>query len=390
MVNEIAQRRAVLASLAFSTALLAVGLVWARAATGAARPDATKQASTGSATRAAAGVAQATKAPPASPSSPSIAGDRDATLSRMARGKVITGATSQRILLFTFDDGPHVGTTPRLLDILDREGIKALFFVVAHRIRTTGRVHQQQRDILRDIVRRGHWVANHSVNHRILPGLDPTQAAFEMNEAARLIELVTGARPWVFRPPGGGRSARIDRMLESAGYTIMMWNLGTGDPFVRTAREVRHTFGRVLERRARMGSRGGIILLHDTHGWSVDAVPMIVADVRRRNCELLASGDRELYVFLDDPTAFFVARAEGDRPGADAPAAALPAAQYDALQTRERQRAEQYCVSAAASSPLNPSPCLSPRCGEWRRASMDRTARTAGTSTSARPAGASE
>lgn len=295
-----------------------------------------------------------TTAPAPAPSA-RVTGDRDVALSRMARGKVITGATTQRVLLFTFDDGPHAATTPRLLDILDREQIKAVFFVVAHRIRTTGRVHQRQREILQDIVRRGHFIANHSVTHRTMPALDPRQAAHEMNEAARLIELVTGARPWLFRPPGGGRSRRIDQMLESAGYTIAMWNLGTGDPFVRDARSVRHTFGRVLDRRTRNGSPGGVILLHDTHSWSVDAVPMIIADVRRRNCELIAAATRdggpapELYVFLDDPTPFFVARAAGDPPGVEAPPATVPAAQHAALQTRERERARAYCASAASS-----------------------------------------
>jgi hypothetical protein len=51
------------------------------------------------------------------------------------------------------------------------------------------------------------------------------------------------------------------------------------------------------------GVRGGIVLMHDTHSWTVEAFPRIVADLRARNCELLAGSD-ELYDFHDDLEAF--------------------------------------------------------------------------------------
>ena len=75
----------------------------------------------------------------------------------------------------------------------------------------------------------------------------------------------------------------------------------------------------MLERREREnGERGGVILLHDTHEWSVEAFPRIVAELQRRNCALLEQGE-ELYDIVGDPRWFHAPRPEDA--SAEAPAA---------------------------------------------------------------------
>jgi peptidoglycan/xylan/chitin deacetylase (PgdA/CDA1 family) len=259
-------------------------------------------------------------------------------------GKIITGSTPHRLILFTFDDGPDRRTTPLLLDRLDAEGIRAVFFLVASRMGPGTPLLRQQSAIAREIVRRGHLVGNHTVDHVQMPLLDDEAALAELEAAEAVFEGVLGGRPWLFRPPFGAHSQRIDQHLASRGYTTVLWNLGAGDHQVRSAEDVYQTWLRVFERREREnGDRGGIILLHDTYSWSVDAFQRIVSHLLARNCELLEQGE-ELYDFVDDVSFFYVPR--GDAPAeTEAPPARLPPEVLESRQHRLRELTAQRCGS---------------------------------------------
>jgi peptidoglycan/xylan/chitin deacetylase (PgdA/CDA1 family) len=261
-------------------------------------------------------------------------------------GMVMTGATPHRLILFTFDDGPDLRYTPRLLDRLDRFGVKAVFFLTASRFSGDGPWQLQNRELAREILRRGHFVGNHTVDHLQLPLLEDAEIVAQVEGADAVFERVLGSRSWLMRPPGGARSSRVDAMLAERGYTQVLWNLGSGDFQVRDAEEVFHIWRRVLARREREnGERGGIVLLHDTHEWSVEAFPMIVSHLRDRNCALLERGE-ELYDIVDDPRLFYSARDPG-QPGAAAPPASPPAELLAERQARLREETAQRCTRVA-------------------------------------------
>jgi len=261
---------------------------------------------------------------------------------RYRDGAIITGSTPHRLILFTFDDGPDRRTTPLLLDRLDEAGMRAVFFLVASRL--TGNTPSERQDVAvaREIIKRGHLVGNHTLDHAQLPLLDEQAALLQIVSAEQIFEKVYGVRPWLFRPPFGAHSERIDTLLASRGYTTMLWNLGTGDFQVRSADEVFEIWRKVFERReAETGDRGGIILLHDTYAWSVDAFQRIVSHLRTRNCELLERGE-ELYDFVDDPSLFFMPRADGDA-SQEAPAAQLTPEELEARQRPLRETEALRC-----------------------------------------------
>ncbi len=297
----------------------------------------------------------ATRPTPAEPSSPHLVAEALDALppptvapfaESLAGGQVITGGTPHRLILFTFDDGPDPRNTPRLLDMLDAHRAKAVFFLTAHRMRHDTPWEQTNREIAQEIVRRGHVVANHTVDHPQLPLLPTEDVVAQVEGAEAVFTEVLGARTWLMRPPGGARSPRVDRLLADRGYTQVLWNLGTGDFQVREPEEVVRIFRRVLARREREnGERGGIVLLHDTHEWSVDAFPMIMAYLRERNCELIEQGE-ELYDVVDDPSYFHVTR--GDDASAEAPPATLPADVLAERQRRIRQETRQRCERLAS------------------------------------------
>jgi peptidoglycan/xylan/chitin deacetylase (PgdA/CDA1 family) len=256
----------------------------------------------------------------------------------------MTGATSHRLILFIFDDGPDRRTTPLLLDRLDALGIKAVFFLIARRITSRTPLERQHANIAREIIRRGHIVGSHTHDHLQLPLLDNEHALFQVVETERIFGKILGGRPWLIRPPGGARSPRIDEILRERGYTTVLWNIGAGDFQLNTAEQVYKTWRKVFERRQNdEGERGGIIMLHDTYSWSVDAFQLIVSDLMDRNCKLLKQGE-ELYDIVDDPSFFFRSRPKkGDKAQAQSAPVALDPQLIASRQQRLRQQTAKRC-----------------------------------------------
>jgi peptidoglycan/xylan/chitin deacetylase (PgdA/CDA1 family) len=225
---------------------------------------------------------------------------RDATGDRFPSGLTLRGGTRHRTLLFTFDDGPSRRTTPRLLDVLDELGIKAVFFVTSESFGNGNPWEREHAEIVRDIVRRGHTIGNHTETHRQLPLLNNEQIVAELRHSAGKIAWTVGSYPRLIRPPGGALSKRVEQILQDHDYTSVMWAIYPEDLEASTPEEVARAFFRVLDRREQdTGQRGGIVLMHDTKLHTVEALPRIVEALERRNCRLLEAGE-ELYDIVDD------------------------------------------------------------------------------------------
>jgi peptidoglycan/xylan/chitin deacetylase (PgdA/CDA1 family) len=259
-------------------------------------------------------------------------------------GRIIEGSTPHRLIYFTFDDGPDRRTTPLLLDRLDAVGVKATFFLTAGRIANQNGIERLQADLAREIVARGHGIGNHTVDHLQLPLLTDAEAVEQVVGAERIFDRVLGFHPFLVRPPGGAHSPRIDELLSQLGYTIVLWNLGAGDFQVKSPQEVLDLFVRVLDWREReQGERGGVVLLHDTHAWSVDAFQLIWAELWSRNCTLLARGE-ELYDIVPDLTFFYEPRGDGLATAKANPAVPAPWLLAE-RQERLRMDAKQRCIA---------------------------------------------
>lgn len=129
----------------------------------------------------------------------------------------------------TFDDGPSANTD-EILDILDRYGVKATFFVV-------GREGSQAEDALRRIVEEGHTLGMHSYTHDYDQIYESVESFAEDFEKARdYLYEVTGVESTVYRFPGGSSNAvsHIDmrefaEYLDSQEIRFFDWNISSGD-----------------------------------------------------------------------------------------------------------------------------------------------------------------
>jgi peptidoglycan/xylan/chitin deacetylase (PgdA/CDA1 family) len=150
----------------------------------------------------------------------------------------------------TFDDGPDPDVTPLVLDLLDRHGATASFFCV-------GRRAAAHPEIVRDIVRRGHSVENHSDRHPFTFACFPSHALHrEISNAQAVLGSITGHPPLFFRAPMGLRSPLLDPVLARSALRHVSWTRRGWDCVCANPASV---LRRVTSRLA----AGDVILLHD-------------------------------------------------------------------------------------------------------------------------------
>ncbi|HEX7812594.1 MAG TPA: polysaccharide deacetylase family protein [Burkholderiales bacterium] len=160
-------------------------------------------------------------------------------------------------IALTFDDGPDPEITPQVLELLDRYQAKASFFCVGRRIAA-------HPDIVREIVRRGHSVENHSHRHSGFFGfLGLRSLRGEITAAQTVITAVTGRSPAFFRSPMGIRNPFLDPVMAKLGLTYISWTRRGFDTVAKNPQAV-------LRRLTRDLAAGDILLLHDRRMRLVD------------------------------------------------------------------------------------------------------------------------
>lgn len=161
-------------------------------------------------------------------------------------------AVARGQVALTFDDGPDAEVTPRVLDLLDGAGARATFFVIAERALAAPA-------LTREIVARGHTLANHSAAHRHnFSLLGPAALRREIGRAQQILADLAGVRAHCFRAPAGLRNPLLDPVLHGLNLHLVSWTRRGFDTRERDP-------GRVLARLTRGLAAGDILLLHDGH-----------------------------------------------------------------------------------------------------------------------------
>jgi peptidoglycan/xylan/chitin deacetylase (PgdA/CDA1 family) len=234
--------------------------------------------------------------------------DGEQSLVRQAeRDEWTDGDLPPRTVLLTFDDGPHPVHTPKILDILARYQIKAVFFQVGQNIGTpdgAGGAVLREPQIIARMLADGHTLANHTHSHPLLPKLDAVKVSEEIDRTEALISAalrggtggaggVSGERSALFRPPYGARNDLVLAELSGRGLRSVLWNIDSRDWADPLARSVAQ---RVIDETLR--EERGIVLFHDIHARAVDALPTVIEELQKRGFKFarfeqgrLVSGD---------------------------------------------------------------------------------------------------
>lgn len=170
------------------------------------------------------------------------------------------GPADRPFVAITFDDGPTPQNTPRLLDMLRQRNIKATFYVI-------GRNVEMYPDIVRRTVAEGHEIGNHTYTHRLLTKLSDDEVLREMSRTRDAVAAAAGVQPRTMRPPYGALLQRQRELVHSQfGYPTVLWSV---DP-----RDWQRPGASVVASRILTGTtNGSVILAHDLHAPTVDAMP---------------------------------------------------------------------------------------------------------------------
>lgn len=189
---------------------------------------------------------------------------------------------SPRTVALTFDDGPGP-STPEVLDVLQRHGVPATFFVV-------GRNAAAEPVMLQRMVAEGHALGNHTWSHyipRAKVGWKKSTLTREIEHTRRAIVTAIGREPCLFRPPGGITKG-AEAVARRAGLSMTLWSVDTRDWSAPPNRR----FAPIIQKRAAAGLKEAhpVILLHDGGGnqaATVAALPGIINDYRSQGYQFV-------------------------------------------------------------------------------------------------------
>ncbi|HHY67393.1 MAG TPA: polysaccharide deacetylase family protein [Alicyclobacillus sp.] len=171
-----------------------------------------------------------------------------------------------KLAALTFDDGPSPEYTPKILEILRAEGVRATFFVLAEKA-------LRYPDLIKMMVGEGHDVAIHGLTHRPLWLLGPGKTRQEVVEAAKRLEDTFGVQIRWYRPPWGLLNLpayiwSLRQHIRPVLWSNMSWDWAAKGPPAELARRMIRTM-----------KDGAIVLLHDagdTFGARRDAPAVVV------------------------------------------------------------------------------------------------------------------
>jgi peptidoglycan/xylan/chitin deacetylase (PgdA/CDA1 family) len=190
-------------------------------------------------------------------------------------------------IAMTFDDGPHAENTPRLLDMLKKRDIKATFFVV-------GECVVQYPALMKRIVAEGHEIANHSWSHPLLTKMSEDAVTAQIQRTHDAIVAATGVTPKLFRPPYGGFSLNQRNWANKKwDYKIILWDVDPLDWKYRNS-------ARVHSEIVKLTVPGSIVLSHDIHKSTVDAMPETLDALAAKGFKFVTVSE---LVAMDHPVA---------------------------------------------------------------------------------------
>ncbi len=169
----------------------------------------------------------------------------------------------QNLTMLTFDDGPDPETTPKILALLDKYNQKATFFILGDRA-------QKHPEIVREIERRGHEIAVHTMTHPDLRQITPLRRRQEIQQSVKILKSILGKdfKPVWFRAPYGAlspgvseyayrsRNNEITKEINDNDLGLVHWTIITDD-WVRNPKVSR------IANQISSGT-GDIVVMHDS------------------------------------------------------------------------------------------------------------------------------
>jgi peptidoglycan/xylan/chitin deacetylase (PgdA/CDA1 family) len=170
-------------------------------------------------------------------------------------GTALTAPARPGELALTFDDGPNATWTPKLLDILAANNLRATFFVLGSRAKL-------QPELLRRTAKAGHLIGNHSWDHPNLARSSSGVIREQMTRTQDMLQQMIGTEIKFFRPPYGARRPAVFKIAREIGLQVVLWNAMTSDWSDPSPDRIALRLTNRIER-MRQSGRAANIVLHD-------------------------------------------------------------------------------------------------------------------------------
>lgn len=243
-------------------------------------------------------------------------------------------------IAMTFDDGPHNANTPRLLDMLKERKIHATFFMCGENV-------VQYPALLKRMVAEGHEVANHSWNHPQLTKLNDEAVRSQLQRTHDAIVAACGVKPTIMRPPYGAFTERQQRWaMGEFGYKCILWDV---DPLDWKVRNAAHVQSEILKQTV----AGSIVLSHDIHKTTVDAMPATLDALAAKGFKFLTVSE---LIAMDHPAPPKPKTGPAGKKGSATPAPSTPAPAEPAAPATSAAPPAPAPIAAPAAPVLRGSP----------------------------------
>lgn len=189
---------------------------------------------------------------------------------------------SDKLIALTFDDGPRSSTTNRVLDLLERSGGVATFFLVVYNI-------PDNAEVIKRAAAMGCSIGNHTKDHKILTKCSADTIKAQVNGVNSLLRDM-GVEPTLFRAPGGAFKGIKDQI----GMPLIQWSIDTEDWKYkdashkgRSAEERTADLNRIADMVFSQAKGGSIVLMHDIYDFTADLCEIVIPGLVERGFKLV-------------------------------------------------------------------------------------------------------
>ena len=190
--------------------------------------------------------------------------DREENTNTYLNFKKNTINEEDKVVALTFDDGPSKYTKD-ILDILKKYDACGTFFLIGNKVSFYG-------EVLREMLSEGNEIGNHSYDHKYLTRLSEEEVKDEINKTQDEIKRVTGYTPTLFRPTYGGYNNTLKSYID---LTFVLWDVDSRDWSVKSTEGIMYNVFKDVK-------SGSIILFHDNHEYSVNALPSVIKELKKQ------------------------------------------------------------------------------------------------------------
>ena len=188
-----------------------------------------------------------------------------------AKAKInVTVEEPSKVVYMTFDDGPSYNTI-KIVNTLVKYDSKATFFLVGNQIEK----YAKTMDVL---VKNGMDIGNHTYSHKELTKLRDKEILKEIDLTNEVIYNKTGIKPMFLRPSYGAMNKRIKKL---STMPIIIWNIDTLDWKY-------HNSNKIKDKILKYVSDGDIILMHDTYVATLNAVEMVIPELKKQGYKIVS------------------------------------------------------------------------------------------------------